>query len=204
MDCTKWTIFRLDGHNFSSFVKKEKLTRPFDEGFTLAMQATARACFSYYPGASHCFVGSDEITVVLAPQTQLPFSGRQDKLVSLLAGFATANFCPSYPEHHPHFDCRVWQVDSLEDVTANIQERITFTLKNTRMMFAQHVISHKRLHKLSSVQAVELALTEGHDFASVPDNVKYGILMTKVQKKFVRGDVEYVRRVIECVSVSHV
>lgn len=79
-----------------------------------------------------------------------------------LEGFEkTSNFCP-------HFDCRVFQVETLKNVLENISERVKFTLKNSRMMLAQSHYSQKVLNKLASRQAVEKLLTEkGIDFNEV-------------------------------------
>ena len=99
LDPKLYTVFRLDGHTFSRFVKKFKMNLPFDSNFTTAMKNTAAQCINYF-NALIGFVGSDEITYALRPLTQeqlaknatLPFNGRVEKMVSLLAGRVSTTF----------------------------------------------------------------------------------------------------------------
>jgi hypothetical protein len=84
-------------------------------------------------------------------------------------------------DYVPHFDCRVYQVDTLKDLLLNIGERVSYTLKNSRMMFAQSYFSQKKLHKLSSSQAVQLVLEKiGIDFyQTVSPDIRLGSILTK-------------------------
>jgi tRNA(His) guanylyltransferase len=170
LDKSKVTVFRLDGHGFSKFTSNFK--KPFDDAFTQAMKKTALLAFEYY-NFSLGFVGSDEITFCIFPQMtktnelcEIEFSGRVEKMTTLLAGYVSVvfykEFSKWYPmdNYFPHFDCRVYQLDTIKDALLNVSERVTYTLKNSRMMFAQSYFSAKRLHKLSSKKAIELVLSE--------------------------------------------
>ena len=170
LDRSKVTIFRLDGHSFSKFTSHFK--KPFDDTFTQAMKQTALKAFDYY-NFSLGFVGSDEITFCIFPKKrkngelcEIEFSGRVEKMTTLLAGYVSIVFYKEFNKIYPmdnffpHFDCRVYQVDKIADALQNISSRVTYTLKNSRMMFAQNYFSAKQLHKLSSKQAVELVLSE--------------------------------------------
>jgi len=103
---------------------------PFDENFTQAMRNTAIECFNYYQFVVG-FVGSDEISYVLPPMSceqlakggTLEFSGRVEKMVSLLAGKVSVAFfmeltklegIEKTKDFSPHFDCRVFQVATLQ------------------------------------------------------------------------------------------
>ena len=177
LDKSKVTIFRLDGHSFSKFTSN--FNKPFDDGFTEAMKQTALKTFKYF-NFSLGFVGSDEITFCIFPTVSksgelcdIEFSGRVEKMTTLLAGYVSVVFYKEFnkfyslDDYYPHFDCRVYQVDTIRDALQNISERITYTLKNSRMMFAQSHFSAKKLHKLSSNEAVKLVLEEkGIDFYS--------------------------------------
>jgi tRNA(His) 5'-end guanylyltransferase len=68
LDPRKYTLFRLDGHTFSKFVRKFKMNLPFDSNFTATMKNTAAQCIDYF-NAFIGFVGSDEITYALKPLT---------------------------------------------------------------------------------------------------------------------------------------
>lgn len=184
LDPCRFTIFRLDGHSFSRFVRTEKLKRPFDATFSGAMKATCVALFEEHR-FHKAFVGSDEISLVWLPFSAdqltkgatLPFSGRTQKLVSLLAGLASVAFYKSFalergapPESLPHFDCRSFQVDTAEEAEEALSERQLFTLKNSRMMLAQAHFSHAELQGVSSAQAVELLrVKKGIDFNAEVD-----------------------------------
>ncbi len=174
LDPKQHTLIRLDGHHFSKMVKKIALTKPFDDNFTEAMKLTASQCMDLL-NCSICFVGSDEITYWIKPLTkeqldkgsELPFSGRIQKIVSLMAGQVSTSFAINLGKligwdkiiySVPYFDCRVWQVDTVEQVKENIKERITFTVKNARMMWAQNHLSHKELQGISSKVAVQKVL----------------------------------------------
>ena len=170
LDKCKITVFRLDGHSFSKFTSNFK--KPFDDAFTQAMKQTALKAFEYY-NFSLGFVGSDEITLCVFPKIaktgelcDIEFSGRVEKMTTLLACYVYVVFFKEFNKFYPmdnylpHFDCRVYQVDTIKDALQNVSERVTYTLKNARMMFAQSYFSPKRLHKLSSKQAVELVQSE--------------------------------------------
>ncbi len=222
------TLIRLDGHNFSKMVKKLKLTKPFDNNFTQVMKATAIECMDYL-NCSLCYTGSDEITYWIKPFTkeqidngsELPFSGRIQKIVSLLSGKVSTVFTlklgkiigwDELTNINPHFDCRVWQVDTFDQVVDNIKERISWVSSNSKMMLAQHYISHKELNGLGALEAIEkLKKEQGINFDEnvSPDNslgtLTY-LIMTKKEKQIdVIGDVSsvtYTRKVKQTVNVN--
>lgn len=167
LDPSRYSVFRLDGHCFSSFVRNEKLAKPFDDHFSRCMRESAELLFDEFR-FWRAFCGSDEITVVWQPLTEeqlsrgatLPFAGRTEKLVSLLAGFTSVAFYRAFAKEKntaalPHFDCRWFQVATEADAMDALIERQGFTLKNARMMFAQTFLSQKQLNGVSSSEAVK-------------------------------------------------
>lgn len=189
------TVFRLDGHGFSHLVKSLKLDKPFDDRFTESMKHTLITCINTF-NFSLGFVGSDEISYYLKPLTPeqlkkestLPFSGRIQKMISLLAGKVSVVFCtemaklygPEVVEYLPHFDCRVFQFKTFEQVLENLSERVVFTLKNARLMLGQQYYSQKQLLNLpSNVVASKLKDEKGIDFNECvkPDNRVGNILL---------------------------
>ena len=219
---SKVTIFRLDGHGFSKFTSN--FTKPFDDGFTEAMKQTVKIAFDYYK-FSIGFVGSDEITFCIFPHvsktgelSDIEFNGRIQKMTTLLAGFVSVAFYKEFSKFYPmdsfapHFDCRVYQVDSIKDALLNISSRVTYTLKNSRMMFAQSHFSAKKLHKLSSRQAIELVKSEKDiDYYQVisGDNrvgcVVYSEKIPYVKEIVVKGKTqqkEYTRNIPQLVNLS--
>jgi tRNA(His) 5'-end guanylyltransferase len=110
---------------------------------------------------------------------------------TLLAGFVSVTFYKAFEKFHPlgqyvpHFDCRIFQVQDMNALRANIVDRVKYTLKNARMMFAQYHLSPKRLikDKCSSAEAVELVHAEkGINFYETVDvGVRLGTVITYVQ-----------------------
>jgi tRNA(His) guanylyltransferase len=219
---SKVTIFRLDGHGFSKFTSN--FTKPFDDGFTEAMKQSAKTAFEYYK-FSIGFTGSDEITFCIFPHisktgeiSDIEFNGRIQKMTTLLAGFVSVAFYKEFSKFYPmnsftpHFDCRVYQVDSIKDALLNISSRVTYTLKNSRMMFAQSHFSAKKLHKLSSRQAIELVKIEKNiDYYQVisGDNrvgcVIYSEKIPYVKELVIKGEIrqiEYTRNIPQLMNLS--
>ncbi len=170
------TLIRLDGHNFSKMIKKIKLNKPFDNNFTEIMKSTAIESMDYL-NCSMCYVGSDEITYWIKALTkeqiekglELPFSGRIQKITSLLSGKISTTFTLKLGKTigwdklegvEPHFDCRVWQVQSWEQVLDNFKERMGYVTLNAKIMWAQNFISNKDLNSLSADDAIKKILNE--------------------------------------------
>ena len=86
---------RLDMRSGGSFVKG--LNKPFDKVFTNAMTQTAIALAEQVQGTQLAYVGSDEITLLLFNNSSKEhftpfFEGKLQKMVSLTAAIATAEF----------------------------------------------------------------------------------------------------------------
>ena len=216
---------RIDGHKFSKFTKGFK--KPFDEILSKAMELTTMDLleeFNAYTG----YTQSDEITLVIpslmttdkhkgqnTPNWKHSYSGRVQKMSSLIAGFTTMKFNKHLTklvkeylednvtllnlkedfviegfhkyartlqekEGNAWFDCRVYGVDSDEEAFNSVLWRIRDAEKNSRSMFAQTYISHKKLQKLTGLEQVELCKEKtGNDWHLVDDRYKYGILVKK-------------------------
>ena len=116
-------IARIDGRSFSKFTKH--FDKPFDNRLTSAMQDTC-VMLVEATNASIGYVQSDEITLIFYSDDYdkpIFFDGRVQKMVSVLAGMATAYFIRNLDRYskqnyrettsysaYPHFDARVWQV----------------------------------------------------------------------------------------------
>ena len=86
---------RLDMRSGGSFVKG--LNKPFDKVFTNAMTQTAIALAEQVQGTQLAYIGSDEITLLLFNNSNKEhftpfFEGKLQKIVSLTAAIATAEF----------------------------------------------------------------------------------------------------------------
>lgn len=89
-----FTILRIDGKAFHSYTKG--LKRPFDEGLTEDMNATAEYLCANIQNAKFAYIQSDEISVFLTDfdtlETQPWFGNEVQKMVSVSASLATAKF----------------------------------------------------------------------------------------------------------------
>jgi tRNA(His) guanylyltransferase len=115
-------MIRLDGKAFHTFTKG--LKRPYDERLSTLMANTTK----YLVEQTNALVGytqSDEISLVLYsddPLTQVYFDGRIQKLTSVVASMTTMYFnkfmasaLPEKADKVALFDCRVWNVPTLEE-----------------------------------------------------------------------------------------
>lgn len=88
------TILRLDGKGFSKFTKN--LNKPFDDGFSDDMDATAVFLCENIQGARFAYTQSDEISVVLCDyenqESSAWFDYSVQKMTSIAASLATAKF----------------------------------------------------------------------------------------------------------------
>jgi tRNA(His) guanylyltransferase len=89
-----YTIIRIDGKAFHTYTRG--LVQPFDQGLIEDMDATACYLCKNIQGAKFAFVQSDEISILLTDfdkiGTDAWFDGNIQKMVSVAAGLATAEF----------------------------------------------------------------------------------------------------------------
>lgn len=183
-------LARLDGRAFHTFTKG--MNRPFDQEMSDAMVGTTK----FLVDKTHADLGytqSDEITLFWRSsnlESDYLFGGRFQKLTSVLAGMASAQFMKlmitsqSYGDRAiklvPCFDCRVWQVPNL-DVAADVFAwRMADATKNSISMAAQAVFSHKELQYKNSVQKKEMLLEKGVDWNKYPFFFKQGTFVERV------------------------
>ena len=175
-------LVRIDGKNFSTFTRG--LGRPYDEGLTELMKETTR----YLVEQTNACIGytqSDEITLVLwgkTPKSEVYFNGKHSKLVSVLASMATAFFAKNQLNYLPlshahrlvHFDCRVWNVPSLEEAANAVLWREIDATKNSVQMLAQEHFSHKELQGKGRAAQHDLLHTKGINWNDYPSFFKRG------------------------------
>lgn len=148
LDCSKYVVARLDGKCFHTFTRK--FEKPMDAQIVEAMHEGALAVMKSFRG-SFAYFQSDECTLVISPKLgkdnnmiPLPYKGRRDKLVSLLASTFSVTF--SMKIGRPaHFDCRIFNVDDLQTVLNVIRWRQLDAFRNGISAIAQHMFSPKQL-----------------------------------------------------------
>lgn len=159
---------RIDGHRFSRFTRG--MERPFDNRMTEAMIETTR----YLVDKTHAKIGytqSDEISLVWqadAPPSDMFFSGKIQKMVSILASMAAAKFATVTPEGFqdrlPHFDARVFQLPTQTEAANVILWRAMDARKNAISSVAQSRFSHKMLFGKDQKAMIMMLKEVGVDF----------------------------------------
>ena len=179
------TIIRLDGKGFSKFTKN--LNKPFDDGFSQDMDATALYLCENIQGAKFAYTQSDEISVVLCDfdnlETDAWFDYNVQKMTSIAASLATARFNQlrlvrmqneAYKNRFRYmtideidktnlafFDARVFQVPNIDEMFNALLWRQQDCTRNSISMAASAVYSHKELEKKSSSVKQEMLFQKG-------------------------------------------
>lgn len=176
-------IARLDGRAFHTLTRY--IEKPYDEVFIGAMESVTKELLNEFNPA-FAYVQSDEIT--LAWESIEIFDGRVDKLLSVMASYASAVFNKVYGSHMPShvkfavFDCRIWQVADLETVVENVMWREMDAAKNSVNMAAHHMFKQSEIDNLSTKKRIQMLYDRGFDWAALPDRLKRGSFFSKVKK----------------------
>lgn len=183
-DVTLPTYARIDGRGFSRFTRG--MDRPFDLRMTNAMIETTK----YLVQNTHARIGyvqSDEISLVWeapTPESDIFFSGKIQKMVSVLASMAAAKFarvCPEgFEDRLPHFDARVFQMPSRIEAANAFLWRAMDAKKNSISMVAQANFSHKELQGKTQKDMLAMLAAKGVDFEANPEAFKRGSFIRRV------------------------
>jgi len=193
-------LARLDGRSFHSFCRG--LKRPFDEDFKKLMVSTTK----FLVEETNAIVGyrqSDEITLLWYsddPKSQVFFDGRIMKMTSTLAALATARFnrklshyLPDKAHLMPTFDCRVWQVPTLEEAANVFLWREQDATRNSIQAAGQAHFSHKQLHGKDTKDIQEMLFQEkGINWNDYPAWAKRGtwVRRERVVRPFTTAEIE--------------
>jgi tRNA(His) guanylyltransferase len=181
-----WTVLRIDGHSFHTFVKG--FDRPSDANLSSAMIKTTIDLMKEFHAVTG-YTQSDEITLLLLPTEKDPatgmnypmiFSGRKQKLESLSAGFASARFNWHLQQEcngssvvsqkkkdkinsgRAFFDSRAIMVETLSQVEEIFMWRYFFDCyKNGVSALSHSVFSPKMLHKKTTKEQLVMLQEKG-------------------------------------------
>lgn len=181
---------RLDGRAFSKFTKG--LERPFDHKFAHCMQETTK----YLIDITNARVGytqSDEISLILYQETtksETFFGGKIQKINSILASAATGKFIsllqthlPEKADKLPMFDCRVWNVPTLEEACNVLLWRELDATRNSIQAMAQSLYSHKQLMYKDCLHLLAMIYDAGKDWHDLPLHLQRGSYFRKFKMK---------------------
>jgi tRNA(His) 5'-end guanylyltransferase len=209
------TIIRIDGKAFHTYTKG--LERPFDLGLMEDMNKTTEYLCQNIQGAKFGYVQSDEISILITDyddiSTHAWFDGNLQKMSSIAASLATAKFnqlrmaracfddvikedAPIYKDDIEDFklamfDARVFQIPYHEEVFNYFIWRQQDASRNSISSVAQANFSTKELNgkKTSDMQDM-LMLEKGINWNDFSPREKRGSLIRKVERHFVRKDIE--------------
>jgi tRNA(His) 5'-end guanylyltransferase len=197
---------RIDGHGFSKWTKG--FEKPFDSLLTEILSETSRSLMDEFHAVAS-YSQSDEITLIFLPDDNLIYSGRVQKITSLMASFASMRFNDlvrealilelkkdmlnettnprrqllKYKIGKAFFDARVFQVDTDTEAFNAFLWRTKDCERNSKNVFAQSILSHKQCMHKTSNELVDICKGLGHDWDSLPDRYKFGVLWKKGSKE---------------------
>lgn len=174
---------RIDGRAFSTFTRG--MERPFDRRMITAMVETTK----HLVHETHARIGytqSDEISLVWlaeSPESDIFFSGKVQKMASVLASMAAAKFMTAisltWQERLPHFDARVFQLPDKMEAANVFLWRAMDARKNAISMAAQAQFSHRQLHGKGQADMLAMLFAEGVNFEAYPDDFKGGTFIRR-------------------------
>lgn len=187
---------RLDGRSFSKFTKG--LRRPYDRKLSWIMVEVAKHLAKEFK-ADLAYTQSDEISLGWKntdPDSEFMFGGRIQKLISTMAGVASAkfnqlclriddNFAERALKMVPSFDARLFQLPSLIELMNAFVWREQDGRRNAISMAAQSRYSHKSLQGVSSKGMLERMKADGVDFDTFyPQFFRCGTYLQRVLKEY--------------------
>lgn len=184
-------VARLDGKCFSNFTRG--LERPYDVRLSNLMIDTTK--FLVQETNAVCgYTQSDEITLAWYSSTmesQIYFDGRIQKMVSVLAATCSVYFnylmmarLEDRLDRQLVFDCRAWQVPTLEEAVNCFLWREFDATKNSISMAASAYYSHKELQDKDGSQKQEMLFQKGINWNDYPDYFKRG---SYIQRRVIKS-----------------
>jgi len=185
-------IARLDGKGFSKFTKG--LKRPYDERLSNLMIETTKYLVKE-TNANCGYTQSDEITLMWysdSHESKIYFDGRLFKMISDLASMASvffnsklAEYLPEKKDKLPRFDCRLFNVPSVEEAVNVFYWREKDATKNSITMAASEFYSHNFLMGKNGSEKQELLFQKGINWSE--DYCTHFKRGTYIQRKIKTG-----------------
>jgi len=173
LDLNKPVCVRIDGKRFSKFTRK--LEKPFDARMYTVMTNVAESLVDYFR-ADVGYTQSDEISLVFstANSKNAPFSGRIQKLSSVIASKATSFLMYNVYQHLPKeyfdavpcMDARVFNVPSDGEASNTILWRIQDSVKNGVSSAFRYNVGHKEMQNKNRYEMIEYMKSMGIDYKS--------------------------------------
>lgn len=184
-------IIRLDGKAFHTYTKG--LEKPFDLTMARAMVFTMKALCEEMTDVIFGYTQSDEITLVLQPNSEESspyFDFKLQKLASISSSIASYHFNTFmqrfYPDKVGYFDSRVFQVPSYYEAANCVYWRQVDAIRNSISMVAQHHFTPRELKGKNQQEMKDMLITEkGFDWDyEVSTSLKRGSSCKKINGKW--------------------
>lgn len=188
-----FVLARVDGRAFHTFTKdfnkpaSHVIIQAMLDG-TVAVASDLKSRLAYFQSdeATFCWhypVGSTE---------SLPFSGRKQKLCSLIAACFTSAFITSMVRRGgalnkldsgpPMFDCRIWEVPSHLDQYEAFLWREKDAVKNAVSSAASTIATPAELKGLKHRERLALIEERGFDFQALPHAFRHGAYVRRITR----------------------
>lgn len=200
-------IIRADGRAFHTFCKRFK--KPYDEHLNGCLNNTLKSLCSKVQCVKMGQRHSDELSLLLidydALQTEPFFDYNVQKMCSVVAAMATAEFCRQLIylknqvwqvgnllfeiENWPVFDCRCFNIPEKE-ISNYVWCRLLDCKRSSINMMAQSLFSHAQLQNKTCNEMQEMMFQEkGINWDSLPQEQKSGVLCLRkdVEKPVEKG-----------------
>lgn len=179
---------RVDGRAFHTYLRNAR--KPFDTDVMGAMAAAAAALFDQVQGSLVGYTQSDEISIVasggFAPQSEVWFGGKTQKIASISASVVTSAFTKAIGDRFlgtPLFDARVFGLPDATTALRYLHWRQMDALRNSISMMAQSEFSHKDLQGKSKIDMMLMLAERGIDVETdYPAGARAGIAVRRFQK----------------------
>lgn len=208
LSCVPPIFVRLDGRNFHGIAETWNLERPFDQRFSESMAAVCAQLISdsgLSPDFAYTF--SDEVSLYFS---QLPFTGRVEKIDSVAASYAASVLMLEMKSEIPvSFDARIIQVTP-EIAVQYLVERQAEAWRNHINAYCLNTLveegisrkaAAKSLKGLPSPALHEMMFSHGINLAKTPAWQRRGILVYK-KGKTMEGWNPIISRVVQTVRTS--
>lgn len=176
-------IIRLDGKAFHTLTRK--CDKPFDKTFMSVMVDVAIRLCKEIQGARLAYVQSDEISILLTDYsyfaTEAWFDYNIQKMTSISSAIASVAFTQLFKQEG-YFDSRVFNIPREEVVNYFIWRQKDWE-RNSLMMYARSVYSHKELYKKGKAELHEMLHAKSLNWAKdLTVREKNGSLIVKCEE----------------------
>jgi len=184
-------IVRLDGKNFHKLASRCGLAKPFDERFHLAMvEAAGDLMTKTGLNISLAHTASDEISLLFLRDAHLPFRGRIEKILSILASYASSSLQNRLRDIFSYqgllsFDARIVKIHTRLEISEYFRWRCLESFRNFLNRYAQSLIGRREAFGMKGEEIVKELRLRGFDIQEAPQWQKFGTLIywRQVEKK---------------------